>query len=431
MKKTLSLVLVLALFLTLLGSVFVTASAEGKTTVRIMIWGSAETPQQMMDEVMAQNPELAAKVNVEFYVAGQGDPECAEKIRLGLAANESVADVVRLNYTQLAEFAREGVLLSMEDIVAPVRDDMLEGYRLLTEYDGECLAVPGSIKAKLWYYRTDIFEQAGVDPTQIKTLDDFIAAGKKFQEIDPKYMMWTVGDSNPMYNYMMILSGTDASFADESGNFQLTTNPNFKKTLEAIKRLKDEGVVTSINEWTPDWEKAFADEVYVSYPNATWLAASSFLPKWGADQKGKWAVTQWPSFIGEVGGSEAGGDIYVIPNFSAQPELAKEVLKAWFLTTDGTFTAKKYGGTPPIFKSAMSDPRAQEPDPFIGESMLPETVKSIETYKLFPWDPAAQQELTIVNAYFDKAVNGQMDIDAALAAAQADLENQIGNPFDR
>lgn len=426
-RKAVALVLTLMLAL----AVAVPVRAEEKKTVRLMVWGSTETPEQMMAEIMQQNPELAAKVNVEFFVGGPGDPECAEKIRLALAANESVADAVRLNYTQLPEFARAGVLLPMDDIISPVRDDMLEGYRMLTEYNGECLAVPGSIKSKLWYYRTDVFEKAGIDPTAIKTLDDFIAAGKKVKEIDPNYNMWTVGDSNPMYNYMMILSGTDARFCSEDGEWQLTKNPAFKKTLEAVKRMKDEGIVTAINEWTPDWEKAFADSKYVSYPNATWLAVTSFLPKWASNQQGLWAVTQWPSFIGEQGGSEAGGDIWVIPQFSAEPELAKEVLKTWFLTKEGTFTCMKYGGTPPIFKSALEDPRAKEPDPFMGASFLPETIKSIETYKLFPWDPCAAQELTIVNSYFDAAVNGKMGVDEALAAAEADLQNQIGNPYNQ
>jgi ABC-type glycerol-3-phosphate transport system substrate-binding protein len=380
---------------------------------------------------MEVNPELAAKVNVELFVGGPGDPECAEKIRLGLAANESVADAVRLNYTQLPEFALADVLISTEDVVAPVRDDMLEGYRMLTEFEGKTLAIPGSIKAKLWYYRTDVFEQAGIDPTQVKTIDDFIATGKKVQEIDPSYRMWALGDSNPMYDYMMVLSGTDARFCNENGEWQLTKNPAFAQTLEAFKRLLDEGVVSKTVEWTPDWEKDFADGVYVSYPNATWLASSSFLPKWAENQKGLWAVTQWPSFIGEEGGSEAGGDIYVIPKFSAEPDLAKEVLAAMFLSTEGTFIAKEFGGTPPIFKSAMQDPRAEEPHPFMGDSFLPETIKSIETYKLFPWDPCAAQELIICNSYFDAAVNGQMTIDEALAAAEADLQNQIGNPYDQ
>lgn len=450
MKKILMFALAFALLLSLMTSCSTgtattettkaTATGEGTTktaapdsakTVRVMVWGSTETPQQIADELYVAIPGLKEKINIEFFVGGAGDQECAEKIRLGLTANESVADLCRLNYTQLPEFAKAGVLLDLDSIVAPVRDDMLTGYRLLTEYEGKCVAVPGSIKAKLWYYRTDVFEEAGVDPTKVKTLDDFIDAGKKIQAINPEHYMWAVGDSNPMYDYMMVLSGTETRFADESGTFTLTSDPNFKKTLEMFKRLKDEKIVMNVNEWTPDWEKAFADGNLVSYPNATWLAASSFLPKYAADQIGKWAVTQWPSFIGETGGSEAGGDIYVIPEFSAEPDLAKELLSDWFLSIDGTLINAKYGGTAPLLNSALSDPRSQEPNPFIGESFLPEMIKSIENYKLFPWDPAAAQELNIVNSYFDKAVNGLIDIDEALSSAEQDLANQVGNPYTK
>jgi ABC-type glycerol-3-phosphate transport system substrate-binding protein len=408
-------------------------AAEDKKTLRVMIWGSTESANEYLKYFYEQFPDFAAKCDVEYSVGGSGDDTCAEKMRLALVAGESIADINQLNYTQIAEFVRAGALMELDDLLAPVRNDMLTGFRLLSEYEGKAYAVPASIKAKLWFYRKDIFDQAGVNPADVKNLDDFIAAGKKVQAIDPKYRIWTLATSQPMYQYMMALSGTDAKFADDSGKFQLTTNPNFRKVLEAYRKLKLSGVVADVPEWTPDWEKAFADEVLVSYPNATWLSLSQFLPKYaGPSQQGKWHAAQWPSFIDEVGGSEAGGDIYVVPKYSSEPELAKEYMKLRFLNVDGYFLQQKVGvATPPAMRSWADDPRANVPDPYIGGNYTAETVKSIETFKIFPWDPAAQLELDIIGPYFDGAINGAISIDAALRDAQSDLENQIGNPWDR
>jgi ABC-type glycerol-3-phosphate transport system substrate-binding protein len=406
---------------------------EGKKTLRVMIWGSTESANEYLEYFYEQFPDFAAKCTVEYSVGGSGDNECAEKMRLAMAAGESIADIHQLNYTQIAEFARAGALMELDDLLDPVRNDMLTGFRLLSEYNGKSYAVPASIKAKLWYYRKDIFDQAGVNPADVKNLDDFIAAGKKIQTIDPKYRIWTLATSQPMYQYMMALSGTDAKFADDNGNFQLMANPNFRKILEAYRKLKLSGVVADVPEWTPDWEKAFADEILVSYPNATWLSLSQFLPKYaGPSQQGKWHAAQWPSFIGETGGSEAGGDIYVIPKYSSEKELAKEYMRLRFLTADGYFLQQKVGvPTVPVMHSWADDPRAKIPDPYIGGDYVGETVKSIETFKIFPWDPAAQLELDIIGPYFDAAINGTISIDDALKNAQADLENQIGNPWNR
>ncbi|MDR1899763.1 MAG: extracellular solute-binding protein [Treponema sp.] len=408
-------------------------AAGGKKTVRVMIWGSTESANEYLKLFYELYPDFAAKADVEYLLGGSGDDTCAEKMRLALASGESITDINQLNYTQIAEFARSGALRDLEDLVGPVRNDMLTGFRALTEYDGKAYAVPASIKAKLWYYRKDIFDQAGVDPATVKTLDDFIAAGNKIKAVNQKYRIWTLATNQPMYQYMMALSGTDAIFADNNGNYQLTTNPNFKRILEAYRKLKLSGVVADVPEWTPDWEKAFADEVLVSYPNATWLSLAQFLPKYaGPSQKGKWYAAQWPSFIGETGGSEAGGDIYVVPTYSKEPELAKEYMRLRFLTPDGYFLQQKVGvPTVPMLRSWINDPRANTPDEYIGGDYAGETIKSIETFKIFPWDPAAQLELDIIGPYFDSAINGVISIDVALRNAQADLENQIGNPWTR
>ncbi|MCL2319738.1 MAG: extracellular solute-binding protein [Treponema sp.] len=409
------------------------AAPAQKKILRLMVWGSTEPKVNYFNYFKEAYPAFAAKCDVQWLLGGAGDGNVAEKIRLGLAANESVCDAAQLNYTQIPEFASAGVLQSLESIVAPVRNDMLQGFKAMTEYNGQTVAVANGIKAKIWFYRKDIFDKAGINVENVKTLDDFIAAGKKLQQINPKYMMWALGPSISQYNYMMVLSGTNSTFADKNGKFQLTTDPNFKKLLEAFKKLHDSGVVAKINEWTPDWEKAFADEVLVSYPNATWLANQTFLPKYASDQqKGKWYATQWPSFIGEVGGSEAGGDVYVIPKFSKEVDLAKEYLKLSFLDREGWFLRTKVGGAPvPVMKSWANDPRVTAPHIFLGGNYGQEVIKALDNFKLFGWDPAAALELSIFNSYFDAAVNGTATIDDSLKSAQAALESQVGNPWKR
>ncbi|GHV46633.1 ABC transporter substrate-binding protein [Spirochaetia bacterium] len=402
-----------------------------KKVLRVMVWGSTVQHNTYLTEFYKLYPDFAAKCTVEYIVGGANDAECAEKMRLALVSGESIADINHLNYTQVPEFARAGALSSLDSIIAPVRNDLLDGFRILTEYEGKTVAVPSGIKPRIWFYLKDIFDQAGVDPTKVKTLDDFIAAGKKVQALNPKYKIWSLGPSDNTWMYS--IAGTGSKFADDKGNYLLTSDPNFAKVIEAFKKLKTSGVVADYAAWTPDWEKAFADEVLVSYLSANWLSQPQFLPKWaGEAQKGKWYAAQWPSLIGETGGSDAGGGITVVPTYAAEPELAKEYLKLRYFTAEGYFLQQMINfSTPPLMKSWVNDPRAKAPDAFIGGDYAGETVKAIGDLKIFPYDPAAQLELSIIVPHFDSAMNGVVSTDTALKNAQADLINQIGNPWTR
>ena len=53
----------------------------------------------------------------------------------------------------------------------------------------------------------------------------------------------------------------------------------------------------------------------------------------------------------------------------------------------------------------------------------------METFSVYPYSPSFSQEITIVSQYLTEYLNGTMDLDTALSNADADLMNQIGNPY--
>ena len=61
---------------------------------------------------------------------------------------------------------------------------------------------PFELKPRVWYYRSDIFEEAGIDVSQIKTTDDFIEAGKAIQKI---YQINISGIWDPMFLLIAII----------------------------------------------------------------------------------------------------------------------------------------------------------------------------------------------------------------------------------
>lgn len=427
MKKLVALLLMLSMLVPAAAG-----SAEDGEKIQLvgMCWGSTAQYEQQVAELMEANPELAEKYEVTWVLGGEGDGDCAEKIRLGLSANEYMCDFSVLNYTQLPEFARAGVLADLTDAIAPYQETMTEAAKTLSQYEGQTLAVPFEVKTKVWFYRSDIFEECGVDVESITDTDSFIAAGKKIQETYPDSYMWNFGSNTSPYAFYLTLSGNGASFFDENGNYNIASDPGTRAMLEDYKKMVDAGIIADLSDWTPDWENALADGTIVSQPCAAWLGQDIFLPTYSGEGN-EWKVTTWPVIGGTDTGSDAGGSVMVVPSFSQHPQEAAEFIAALCLSEEGSKSVFRMSGSLPQNTTVLADDSffADQADGYFGTSFIDAQKRAVDKFSIFNYSPNASAEQTIVVEYFIKAIYGQMSIDDALAGAQSDLENMIGNAF--
>lgn len=406
--------------------------AAGSEKVKLigMTWGSTTTIENYTKEFFEQNPDMAAKYEVEWVVGGKGDNDVTERVRLALSSNEYVADFVQLNYTQVPEFAREGVLTDVSDVLKNYESDIADGGLQLMRYEEETIAFPFELKPRVWFYRSDIFKEAGINADEIKTTDDFIAAGKKIQEKFPGKYICNVGSSAPAYLFYMALSGNGASFTDSDGNYIISQDEGTRKVLEDYRKIVESGVSMDVSDFTTDWEAALADGSLVSSLSASWLAQDSLLPTYAAGQEGNWACAQWPEIGGSAGGSDAGGSVFVIPSFSEHKEEAKELLAEMTLSETGTLCIWDSISSIPVNKKAADSEKIQTPDEFFGTSVVEAGKAAVSKMSVFNYSPKALAELDIVMPYFVKAVNGEITIDDALTSAERDLKSQLGNAFE-
>ncbi|MBQ2992228.1 MAG: extracellular solute-binding protein [Clostridia bacterium] len=425
MKKLFAMLLVLALLLCASG-----AMAE-KIKLTGMCWGSTGQYDQLIADVFAVKPELAEKYEVTWVLAGEGDGNSAEKIRLALSANENLCDFCVLNYTQVPEFARAEVLVDIGETVKKYEDVMTESAKNLIEYEGKIVGAPFEVKTKVWFYRSDIFEECGVKVEEIVDVDSFIAAGKKIQEKYPNSYMWNLGTGAPGYSYYLTLSGNGASFFDEDGNYNIATDEGTRKMLEDYKKMVDAGVIANISDWTPDWESGLADGTILTQPCAAWLGQDIFLPTYSGEGN-EWKVTTWPVIGGTDAGSDAGGSVWVVPVFSSNAEAAADLLTEVLLSEEGSKVVFKMNGSLPQNTEALKDEAlfAESAKGYFGDTFVNAQKAAFDKYAVFNYSPNASAEQTIVCEYFAKAIYGEMTIDEALEAAQADLEIMIGNAFN-
>lgn len=402
-----------------------------KTTLIGMCWGATDNQEKMTAQLFDAYPELKDRFEIEWVIGGPHDTDLAEQMRLALSANEYVADFVQLNYTQVPEFAEAGAFHDISKYIDQYASELLDGAINISKYKGQSVVFPFELKPRVWYYRSDLFDQAGVDVNAVKTVDDLIDAGKKVQAVAPGTFIWNFGSSCPAYLIFLALSGNGAAFSDASGNYTIASDAGTKRVLEDYKKLVDAGVIMNISDWTPDWESALNDGVLVSQLSAGWLAQDIFLPTYaGDDQSGLWAATSWPQLGGSTGGSDAGGSVFAVPTFAAHPEEAAEFLSYFTLSEAGSKAIFDTIASVPINTNTLADPQVQEPNHYFGASLLEAQITGLNELMVFNYSPKAAAEIDIVMEYFIKAIYGEMSIDDALSAAQDDLTLMLGNAFD-
>ncbi len=396
-------------------------------TLKMMVFGSTDEYKTMLNILTTTYPEIGRKVKFEIILGGAGDFDSAQKFRLALAANDNIPDLIRLNYTQIPEFAVSDVLMDFGKNIEPIKNSIIPGVLEVMKYDGKFIAYPYEVKSKIWYYRSDIFAECGVDPAAVKTVDDFIAAGKKIQAKYPNKFIENYSVPSQQYDLMMQLSGNGGRFSDAKGNYNIASDPNVRKAFENIKKLKESGVTANIVDFSPDWQKGLADGTIVSQLIGNWF--KKHIPNYAPDQAGKWALAMWPEEIRT--GSDAGAGVFIVPKSAKNKELAADILTK--LCFDEAILKQLFDKQfrLPLLQKAVTDPYYLAPNKYFGATMAPVDYKAMNLIKVYPYTPAASQEIKIVVQYLDEYLAGKATVTEALQKAEKDLKNQIGNPFNR
>ncbi len=399
------------------------AAADGeKIKMTMMVWGNIDDYTPSNEVLLKTFPELAEKIDLQVELGGSGDADVAEKFRLMLASGEELPDLIRLNYTQFPEFADAGVLYDLADAVAPYEGDIIDAAKSLMTWDGAYYAVPHEVKPKVWLYRTDIFADCGVDPAQVKTLDDFLAAAKTVNDKYPDSYIENYGTPLNNYDLTMMLCATGGTFCDEDGNYHCASDEGVRKAFENLKKLHDCEALSEIQEWSADWQAGFANDVLVSQLIGGWM--KDHLMNWTPENSGKWGMAMWPEEIAT--GSESGGGIWVIPKDAPHAAEAADLIAKFAFDPEVRKGVYDLTGKIPPLISASQDEYYLSSEYFGDTSAY---FKAMENFSIYPYNPASSQEIPIVAQYLTEYINGTMDLDAALKAADADLQNQIGNPY--
>ena len=152
------------------------ASKDGKKELTVWAWDVALMQlEEAAEEYQKDHPD------VTFKFEEMGTDQIYKKLSTSLATGNGIADIIAIEGDVLVGYADkfpEG-FLDVSDAINT--DDFLASKIGEVSYKDKIHAFPWDAGPAAMFYRTDYFEQAGVNPEDIQTWDDLIEAGKKIE----------------------------------------------------------------------------------------------------------------------------------------------------------------------------------------------------------------------------------------------------------
>ena len=247
-------------------------------------------------------------------------------------------------------------------------------------YDGKRIGVPYSADAYGIWYRTDLFEQCGIDANW-KTWDDYIArlATLKTCLADT--------DVAPMVHYFGQIEQPAAIFLGMYDGYLV--NKDGKYALDREKAVAALNKMQSLLEYNPPDVLGLTidpgNAVFLNGKAATMVGWPSFIRAAADDPEkskvvGKWALAEFPG----PGFPMVSAWNLFISKYSKNPDAAWEWIKAYANAENGKQWMKEYGiGSP--FQSTYDDPELVKTFPYF----YPAQAKNLNMAKSLPWTFAA------------------------------------------
>lgn len=338
------------------------AAPEGTANVTLELWTFVNTHARWF-KAMAE--EYAADVNPQFKlnVSEVAYADLHDKLLIALqsggAGAPDLADIEQGRFGGFLRSENTG-LVDLSERLAPYNDKLVAARQALYTYQGKTYGIEHALTPVVLYYRTDVWEDAGVDPAGFATWDDYIAGAKKVAQDDVKALAFP--------NHSLLLRQRGEDYFNAGGDVTLDSDLSIE-TMNWILALRDEHKLAAQEPEGEAWWTAVKEGKFVSQIGADWYAG--FFKDNAPDLAGKWKATALPAF--EAGGLRTscnGGTGNCIVATSENVDEAWKFQEFSMLSVDGN--VKRYLETslfPPLIE-ATKDQRLHTPDEYFSNQDL-------------------------------------------------------------
>jgi cellobiose transport system substrate-binding protein len=208
-------------------------------------------------------------------------------------------------------------------------------------------------------YRSDLLKQAGL-PSDPKTLaqkwatwDDFINFGKQYEASATKPSGSHFVDSAASVFSTAVYQGNEA-YDNAQGQPDVENSDGVQSAWGYATKAAQEGVTAGLQQFTPEWNKAFSSGAFAALACPTWMMGY-IQSQAGDSYAGKWDIA--PVLPG--GATNWGGSWLGVPQKAAHRDAAIALVE-WLSAKDQQVTMWKDGGHFPSNSDAAAAPAVSQ-----------------------------------------------------------------------
>jgi ABC-type glycerol-3-phosphate transport system substrate-binding protein len=278
-------------------------------TISFASWvGGSETLQAMRDQFQELHPNIT--VEFEDVPAEEFTDRLTTRIAGGNPPNVAFVD-----QSAVVDFASRNALVELgpyiEKSVAVDIDDYVAAFLDAAIYEENVYGLPFDGESTGLFYRTDMFEAAGISEAPT-TWEDFEAAAQAMTNADDRTYGFIMFATEAAYYWYPWLWQNDGRLLSEDGSEILFNSDAGKEAAEFYVRLADYSPADYLNSNSYDGRIAFAEGQVGMYVAGAWFAGvmQSEFP----DIDGLWAAAPLPER--KRCATTIAGDTLVIPESS-------------------------------------------------------------------------------------------------------------------
>ena len=433
-KKTIALIGAVAMLSSVAACGSTSAGDSGSTgssdkKIELTVWSWDSTLPRTVKGFEAKNPNIKVKVTN----AGTNKDEY-NALSNAIEAGSGAPDIAQIEYYALPEYVIRGHLENLSDLGASdFKDFYTPGTWSSVSINDGVYALPMDSGPMAWFYNKDVFDKAGVDPTQVRTWDDFYEAAKKIRAVD-SYITSDSGDAG-FFDSMTWLAGATPFETSKDGGtvaINLTGDKNVKTFTDFWQKMIDEDLIdTKTVGWTDDWNKGLDDGSIASLLTGAWMPYN--LLSGAPNGDGKWRIAQMPTADGSTTNSENGGSSLAVLASTKKADAAYQFIEyanhgdgVATRVAGGAFPADKASMESDSFKNTTTVKNAdgEDVDYFGGQKyneVLAQAAENVSSdYQFLPYEVKAR---TIFGDYLGKSYTGDQKLTDGIAAWQKALQD--------
>ena len=351
-----------------------TSGDKGDKKVTLTFWTFGATNyEDLAKEYENENP------NVKIKVRSAETAEHHDALFTSLSAGSGAPDITMLEIDQLDRFkAAQDRFENLYDLGAKdIQDQYLDWKWKTGENDkGDFLiGLPTDIGPKALYYRTDIFEEAGLptEPEEVTSLinspEAFEKAGVQVKEKTGKMFIDSIDMAFRAY-----LDGAEETFLSPEGELLIEKEGNpVKDAYDYAVKLNDMGIVGKFEMWSPEWINAVNKGEFAAELGAGWL--KGWMESNAQEAVGKWRVATLPTEFA----ANWGGSFISIPSETKHAKEAYE-FSSWLVSPDNQLKSFQDKGMFPSAQSVydMDEFKSNKDEFFGGQATAPVFAKAAQ-----------------------------------------------------